>query len=126
MTKDKKKTQEVAFDEEANLRFYGVTVRLLREEQDLSLRELAEKAGISAQALLRIEQGKVNVKVVTLDRVLNALGFRNIYELGMGHFKVEDIPTALVTLGGQLAEMLPHFEKLSKLGVGMEKPKGSK
>ena len=117
----RKKRREV-FDEQASLRFYGTAVRRFREEQNLSLRALADQAGISAQALLRIEQGVVNVKVITLDRVLFALGFKNMFEFGQGYLRIEELPTMMIETGKQLAELLPHMQKLSTLGVGMEKP----
>lgn len=39
-------------------RFFGVAVNLKREMETLSLRDLAEKTGISASTLSRIENGE--------------------------------------------------------------------
>lgn len=49
-------------------------IRHLRQEQKLSLRALAEYAGISASALSQIEAGQSSPSVATLDKICQALG----------------------------------------------------
>ena len=51
-----------------------VPVRVWREYRDLSLRSLAEKAGISAAMLSEIENGKKEGSVRTLAALARALG----------------------------------------------------
>jgi transcriptional regulator with XRE-family HTH domain len=55
-------------------RMIGVRLRELREAKNLSAKEVAERAGISAQSLSRIENGKHDVVFTTLQRILDAMG----------------------------------------------------
>ncbi len=52
----------------------GERARRLRLEQHLTLRELAERSGVSLRFLLQIESGRANVSVVRLADVATALG----------------------------------------------------
>ena len=52
----------------------GERARRLRTEQHLTLRELAERSGVSLRFLLQIESGRANVSVVRLADVATALG----------------------------------------------------
>lgn len=52
--------------DETALTIFGHRVRLLREEQGLSLRRFAEKTGIHRSHLSQIELGRVNVTLETL------------------------------------------------------------
>jgi XRE family aerobic/anaerobic benzoate catabolism transcriptional regulator len=52
----------------------GLTVRSLREEQGLSVGELAERARLSARFVTAIQAGRGNVSVVRLVRLARALG----------------------------------------------------
>ncbi len=54
-------------------RHIGHRVRLLRERRRLTARQLAERAGISAQSLSRIERGRHDVVFSTLRRLLAAM-----------------------------------------------------
>lgn len=49
-------------------------IRLLREEQGLSQRALAEAAGISAAALSQLESGQNSPSVATLEKLADGLG----------------------------------------------------
>ncbi len=53
-----------------------ILVRKAREEAGLTLVELAEKLGVSYQAVQKWERSGTNPKVATLSRVLGALGRR--------------------------------------------------
>lgn len=55
----------------------GARVRRIRERQGLSLRELAEKAQLSKNTLLRLEQGFPS-RVSTLRQVARALGVKGV------------------------------------------------
>lgn len=52
----------------------GERTRRLRQQQDLTLRQLAERSGVSLRFLLQIESGKANVSVKRLADVAQALG----------------------------------------------------
>jgi transcriptional regulator with XRE-family HTH domain len=52
----------------------GSRLRQLREEQHISMRGLAKKSGLSANALSMIERGKTSPSVSTLYKLSDALG----------------------------------------------------
>jgi transcriptional regulator with XRE-family HTH domain len=52
----------------------GMKLRELRERQALSLRELSALAGVSYNAIWRIEVGRTGAKPRTVRRLANALG----------------------------------------------------
>ena len=52
---------------------FGVTIRRLREEQDMTLRGLAKDVGISPSFLSQVEQGKASPSLATLKSIANEL-----------------------------------------------------
>jgi len=62
-----------AADEQA--RQVGLRIRALRTSRGLSSKELAERAGIAPQSLSRIEHGRHDVVLTTLQRILAAMGY---------------------------------------------------
>ena len=52
----------------------GLRIRQLREKRGLSLRGLAEKAGMDFTTLNRIELGKATPRFDTLEKLAKALG----------------------------------------------------
>lgn len=54
----------------------GQRIAQLRKEAGLSQMALAEKAGVTQNAVYRIENGKFSVGVDVLDRLVTALGAR--------------------------------------------------
>jgi len=60
-------------DEQAKL--IGVKVKRLRERKNISSKELAERAGVAAQTISRIEQGHTDVSFATLRKILAAMGY---------------------------------------------------
>lgn len=52
----------------------GERLRALREERNISMRSLATKSGLSANALSMIERGKASPSVSTLYKLADALG----------------------------------------------------
>jgi transcriptional regulator with XRE-family HTH domain len=52
----------------------GIRLRQLREERNISMRGLALKSGLSANALSMIERGKTSPSVSTLYKLADALG----------------------------------------------------
>jgi predicted transcriptional regulator len=61
-------------------------VRHARRRAGLTQRQLAAKAGIPQETIARIERGRVDPRVSTLDRLLEACGFglEHMPRLGIG------------------------------------------
>lgn len=66
MTEDQK--------QENRLRIGG-QVAAIRKEKGLSIRELAEACGVTAQNITKIEHGKYNVSIDILGKICEALGY---------------------------------------------------
>ncbi len=64
----------------------GRMVREARRRATLTQRELAAKAGIPQATIARIERGRVDPRVGTLDRLLEACGYglESMARLGIG------------------------------------------
>ena len=64
----------------------GRMVRHARKRAGLTQRELAAKAGIPQESIARIERGRVDPRVGTLDRLLEAcaFGLESMPRLGIG------------------------------------------
>ena len=64
----------------------GNELRALRSRMNLSLREVEQKTGIYAQKLSIYENGKVNIRVCTLEKILKVYNsnlyifFKTLYE----------------------------------------------
>lgn len=71
--------------------YAGIAIRDAREEAGLSQTELAARIGIAQSALSRIEAGRANLTLGTLQRVTDALGLP--LTLGVGSHEVA-IPAA--------------------------------
>ena len=64
----------------------GRMVREARRRADLTQRQLAVKAGIPQETIARIERGRVDPRVTTLDRLLEGCGYglESMPRLGIG------------------------------------------
>ncbi|MEW6029554.1 MAG: helix-turn-helix domain-containing protein [Chloroflexota bacterium] len=62
------------FDRDAISVNVGIRLRELREERGISMRGLAQKSGLSANALSMIERGKTSPSVSTLYKLADAMG----------------------------------------------------
>ena len=64
----------------------GRMVREARRRANLTQRQLSAKAGIPQETIARIERGRVDPRVTTLDRLLAACGFglESMPRLGIG------------------------------------------
>jgi DNA-binding XRE family transcriptional regulator len=60
---------------EEQSRLVGTRLRALRHRRKLTAREVAERAGITPQSLSRIENGRHDVVLTTLQRILAAMGY---------------------------------------------------
>ena len=63
-------------EEDVILKKIGKRIRAKRLERNLSQQDLADKCGIEKANLSRIESGQVNLKVLTLRRIAQALRTR--------------------------------------------------
>ena len=54
--------------------YIGKRVAEIRQAKGLSIRQLAELCGVTAQNITKIEHGKYNVSVDILGKICNALG----------------------------------------------------
>lgn len=60
-------------EEDVILKKIGKRIRAKRHERNYSQQDLADKCGIEKANLSRIESGQVNLKVLTLRRIAQAL-----------------------------------------------------
>lgn len=51
----------------------GFELRALREAQSLTVRELADRAGLDHSHIVRIESGRYGISIDTLDKLCQAL-----------------------------------------------------
>jgi transcriptional regulator with XRE-family HTH domain len=96
----------------------GSTIRQARQQSELSVRELARRAGTSHATLLAYEAGRVDPGSKVVERILLAAGFRARTVLE---------PVAITTSGRRtgdeladlldLAEHLPHRARSRHLGA---------
>lgn len=59
----------------------GRTIRRLRERQGLTQAELGERLNVTRQAISKVEQGRENVTVERLQRIMRALNYRLRFNL---------------------------------------------
>lgn len=57
-----------------NREYIGKRIAEIRQAKGLSIRQLAELCGVSAQNITKIEHGRYNVSVDILGKITNALG----------------------------------------------------
>ena len=67
--------------EQLNSKKWGHKVRILRQENQWSQRDLADRLGVHPQTISDIERGRNQMTLERLNRVLEALGYRALVEL---------------------------------------------
>ena len=75
-----------------NEQWLSKAVRSLREDRGLSLRQLAERAGVSESFVSQVERGVANPSVASLRRIAEALG-TSIASLFEGPYRTERVVT---------------------------------
>ena len=60
----------------ANAARCGARIRELREEQSMTLKEMAQKTGFTHQLLSKVELGGTNTPIETLAKIADALGVK--------------------------------------------------
>ena len=56
-----------------DLRIIGAKMKALRQKRDLSMRELASRAGVAVSFISKIESGKTSPTIMTLQKILEAM-----------------------------------------------------
>ncbi len=79
--------------EDFNWREVGVRIRHVRLARRMSQQQLAEQAGITQNAVFRIEAGETNPQLATLKQIAGALG-ESVRGLICGEQKVDDFEVA--------------------------------
>ena len=111
MTEEKK--------QENRLRIGG-QVAAIRKKKGLSIRELAEACGVTAQNITKIEHGKYNVSIDILGKICEALGYHvdikpNLGEVIVTKEEIEELrkkvkeieeKTSMTVKGSSLVEEL--------------------
>ena len=98
----------------------GGQVAAIRKKKGLSIRELAEACGVTAQNITKIEHGKYNVSIDILGKICEALGYHvdikpNMDEVIVTKEEIEELrekvreieeKTSLTVKGSSLVEEL--------------------
>jgi transcriptional regulator with XRE-family HTH domain len=96
----------------SELSFLGVRLRELRKERNLSQRDLASRAGVSANAISLIERSEISPSVATLQRLATTLNVKMSY-----FFEREDAQTNVIYLkAGQRAILSSGGVSIAGLG----------
>ncbi len=95
----------------------GLRLRKLREARQLTARDVAERAGISAHSLSRIETGKHDVVFTTLQKILDATGctLKDLAEVGDQGTTAHNTKTSFVEPSMDSLEAL--LKSVANLGV---------
>lgn len=92
----------------------GQRIRALREQQQLSLRALAERCGLSINAISQIERGESSPTVSSLHQLATALGVTII-----DFFRQDEgRPVVFVAAGARL-HIETHGVRMESLGLGL-------
>lgn len=59
-----------------NERINGITIKSARLKRGVSIRQLADMAGVNKTTIQRIEKGEVSPSLEVLERILDALSLR--------------------------------------------------
>lgn len=106
---DKEFSRFLAGEAESQAKLIGIKIKRLREKKEIKSNELAERSGISAQTISRIEKGHQDVSFSTLRRLLASMGY-----------SLTDLANEEVELANEKAEVknIPFLlRKMSNLGI---------
>jgi transcriptional regulator with XRE-family HTH domain len=97
--------------------YIGQRIRTIREHQGLSLRALAEKAGLSANTISLIERGENSPTVSSLNRLANALDVHIT-----AFFQYEDDPQTMFVRNNQGRRYNGNGLVIESIGNGLLNP----
>lgn len=63
-------------------RIVGWNVRRIRVAKEVTIEELADRAGVDASTIARIERGTINTSIGAVEKIANALGVK-FFELAI-------------------------------------------
>ena len=98
----------------------GRMLRYARSRAKLTQRELAQKTGIPQETIARIERGRVDPRIGTLDRLLEGCGFGLEVEprlgIGIDRTQIRELLTAnaLGAPGSSRSTMTAHFVEIRR------------
>ena len=81
--------KKVNMPDEQTLKEVGMRIRNLRNSRDFTREVLAEKTGLSVQAISKIEDGERNFKILSLISISRALEVDTDYLLGLSKYNEE-------------------------------------
>ena len=81
----------------------GARVRVLRDAIGISLRELAERSGVSPQLLSQVERGETSPTLTTAERIAAGLDLRlsQLLRIDEGGLEVTLVPAGTARTGGR-------------------------
>jgi|WetSurMetagenome_2_1015567.scaffolds.fasta_scaffold762868_1 XRE family transcriptional regulator, regulator of sulfur utilization len=92
----------------------GQRIRFLRKKRKLSVRELAEKSGLSAIAISKIERDQVSPTLKSLEQLSNAL------ELKLIDFFLDDLDSEVIVNQHQdWLDQTPEMVNVANLATGL-------
>jgi transcriptional regulator with XRE-family HTH domain len=106
---DKDFSKFLAQQAEEQAKLIGVKLKRLREKKGLKSNDLADRSGITAQSISRIEKGHQDVSFTTLRKLLASMGY-SLADLANEEVELENEKSADKTFSFLL-------KKLSKIGI---------
>lgn len=94
-------------------KYIAERIRECRKEQNLSQEQLSNKAGLGVKAIQNIENMKYDFKILTLEKVLTALGMT---VEDFFNFPLSDNSVPITTLTENISD-LPHTKKLKIISL---------
>lgn len=73
--------EQIAFENELKAEILAHRFKELRKKKNLTQEQLAEKTGIEKGQISRIENGKYNLTLATINKIASALGAKVNFEL---------------------------------------------
>lgn len=105
---DKEFSKYLAQEAESQAKLVGIKLKRLREKKGIKSNELAERSGLTAQTISRIEKGHQDVSFSTLKRLLASMGY------GLADLADEELELLEETSQRTLPDLL---KRLSKIGI---------
>lgn len=106
---DKEFGKHLAEEADTQAKLIGIKIKRLREKKGIKSMDLAERAGLTAQTISRIEKGHQDVSFSTLRRLLASMGY-----------DLSDLAEEEIELNEETASLksFPHLlKRLSKIGI---------
>lgn len=106
---DKEFSRFLAQQAEEQAKLIGIKLKRLREKKNIKSNELADRSGITAQTISRIEKGHQDVSFTTLRKLLASMGY-SLKDLANEEVELENEKAAVKTFPALL-------KRLSRIGI---------